>query len=357
MVVPSARLPAANKLFPCRPFPVVDLSWRRARAADRLTRAAEDLGFFKVINHGVAVSAAAMATAAAGFFSLPPGDKLAAGPPSPLGYGVRNIGFNGDMGELEYLLLHSHPAHVAMKANSIPNLNAAHFSEVVNEYVKQVRQLAIELLEMLAEGLGLQDTQVFSGMVEDTDNDCLIRFNHYPTPPCLPGTTTAELDDDEVAGNGTASRERVGFGEHSDPQLLSILWSNDVDGLQIRLPSTSDEREVEWVPVPADPTAFYVNIGDLLQVMTNGRLISVRHRAMANSSRSRMSTVFFAAPSLSTRISPLYEMINKSHRPRRYKSFTWGEFKRAMYTLRLGYNRLDLFIAEADDNKEDANFL
>ncbi|KAG6500981.1 gibberellin 2-beta-dioxygenase 2-like [Zingiber officinale] len=326
MVVPSARLPAANKLLPCLPFPVVDLSWRRTRAADRLTRAAEDLGFFKVVNHGVVASAAAMATAAASFFALPPGDKLGAGPPSPLGYGVRNIGFNGDMGELEYLLLHSHPAHVAMKANSIPNLNASHFSEVVNEYVKQVRQLAIELLEMLAEGLGLQDTRVFSRMLEDTDNDSLIRFNHYPTPPCLPGSA----DDDRV-GNGTGS-VRVGFGEHSDPQLLSILWSNDVDGLQIRLPSTSDEHDVEWVPVPADPTALYVNIGDLLQVMTNGRLISVRHRALANSSRSRMSTVFFAAPSLSTRISPLYEMINKSHWPRRYKSFTWGEFKRAMYT-------------------------
>ncbi|KAG6497071.1 hypothetical protein ZIOFF_044957 [Zingiber officinale] len=343
MVVPSARLPAANKLLPCLPFPVVDLSWRRTRAAERLTRAAEDLGFFKVVNHGVAASAAAMATAAASFFALPPGDKLGAGPPSPLGYGVRNIGFNGDMGELEYLLLHSHPAHVAMKANSIPNLNASHFrvmgfsflvswrsaladtcigglDAVVNEYVKQVRQLAIELLEMLAEGLGLQDTRVFSRMLDDTDNDSLIRFNHYPTPPCLPGSA----DDDKV-GNGTGS-VRVGFGEHSDPQLLSILWSNDVDGLQIRLPSTSDEHEVEWLPVPADPTALYVNIGDLLQ----GHVLAEYYCSLLGG--------HFVWPH------------------RRYKSFTWGEFKRAMYTLRLGYNRLDLFLAETDD-KEDIDFL
>ncbi|RRT60099.1 hypothetical protein BHE74_00021587 [Ensete ventricosum] len=91
----------------------------------------------------------------------------------------------------------------------------------------------------------------------------------------------------------------------------------------------------------------------LTKAMTNGRLVSVRHRAMANSCRPRTSTVFFGAPSPGTRITPLPQMI-KPQAPRRYKSFTWAEYKKAMYSLRLGHNRLDLFLADPDHHDKDS---
>lgn len=139
------------------------------------------------------------------------------------------------------------------------------YSGVVNEYVKQVRQLACQLLDMVGEGLGLQDTRVFSRLLQDSENDSLVRLNHYPP---WPGSDRAggDADREPAAGKSRDKRSggRIGFGEHSDPQILSILRSNDVDGLQI-LSAEADDGGV-WIPVPADPAAFYVIVGDALQV-------------------------------------------------------------------------------------------
>ena len=89
-----------------------------------------------------------------------------------------------------------------------------------------------------------------------------------------------------------------------------------------------------------------------MQALTNGRFVSVRHRAMANSYTSRLSMIYFGAPPLHAWISPLPETITPST-PRRYKSFTWAEYKKTMYTLRLSHNRLNLYKMDADEEGAD----
>jgi gibberellin 2beta-dioxygenase len=84
--------------------------------------------------------------------------------------------------------------------------------------------------------------------------------------------------------------------------------------------------------------------------MTNGRLLSVRHRAMANSYKARQSIIFFGAPSLHSLISPLPDMVSPAN-PRKYNPFTWSEYKKTMYQLSLSHNRLDLF--QADEFQEN----
>lgn len=145
-------------------------------------------------------------------------------------------------------------------------------SEVVNEYVEAARNLACHMLDLLGEGLGLSDPTSFSRLITATDSDSLIRINHYP-PSCA--TQQRDLDgerctvrraggDPKSGDGGGAKGASIGFGEHSDPQILSVLRANDVDGLQVLLPDGHSEDV--WVQVPADPSAFFINVGDLLQV-------------------------------------------------------------------------------------------
>lgn len=114
MVMPSP-IPASDDIILSLPVPVIDLSWRREIASERIVRACQEFGFFKVINHGVSKQVIKeMEARGKEFFSLPAQEKRRAGPPNPLGYGRRNIGFNGDTGELEYLLLHTNPNSISM---------------------------------------------------------------------------------------------------------------------------------------------------------------------------------------------------------------------------------------------------
>lgn len=83
--------------------------------------------------------------------------------------------------------------------------------------------------------------------------------------------------------------------------------------------------------------------------MTNGRFVSVRHRALSDSSQSRMSMAYFGAPALQARVSAPPEMVT-TNRPSLYRPFTWAEYKATAYSLSLGDNRLDLFINCKDDD-------
>ncbi|XP_077239833.1 gibberellin 2-beta-dioxygenase 2-like [Tasmannia lanceolata] len=315
-------------------IPVIDLSRNRAQVAELIVKACEDYGFFKVINHGVPEEIIErMEAEGLDFFARPASEKQKAGPPNPLGYGSKNIGFNGDTGEVEYLLLHCNTHLISQRSKAICK-DPIKFCRVVNDYIEAVRDLACEILEHLAEGLRIQDQMILSRLIKESDNDSVLRLNHYSCDKNL----NRERDPSC----------RIGFGEHSDPQILTLMRSNNVGGLQISL------EDGEWVPIPPDPTAFCVNVGDILEALTNGRLVSVRHRAMANSSKSRMSMMYFGAPSLHQWISPLPELVTPQN-PCLYRPFTWAEYKKATYSLRLSDRRLDLF--RTTGAKEDARSL
>ncbi|KAJ8767475.1 hypothetical protein K2173_017519 [Erythroxylum novogranatense] len=337
-MVVASRTPILSEKFQSIELPVIDMSAPRSVASSLIIKACQDFGFFKVINHGVSQDIISkMEQESLDFFAKPLSEKLQAGPANPFGYGCKNIGFNGDVGEVEYLLFNTNPVSIDQKSKTISN-EPEKFSSLMSSYIEAVREVACEILDLVAEGTWVQDTSVFSRMIRDADSDSILRLNHYPAMPILQQKHCKDRDTSSPSYNCN----KVGFGEHSDPQILTILRSNDVSGLQISL------NDGVWITVPPDPTSFCVNVGDVLQAISNGRFLSVRHRALTNSYKSRMSMAYFAAPPLHAIISAPPEMVTP-FRPSLYRPFTWAEYKKATYSLRLGDSRLDLFRKQEGD--------
>ncbi|KAF5201241.1 Gibberellin 2-beta-dioxygenase [Thalictrum thalictroides] len=303
-------------------IPSIDLFLPEAKTL--LVKACEEFGFFKVINHGVPMEfARKLECEAKKFFSATLYEKEKVGPPNPSGYGNMNVGRNGDICWVEYLLM------VTCKPDQfiferIPETFGAscdHFCSAMRDYVSAVRKLTCEVLELLAEGLELKPKDYFSNLIVGEDKEHIFRINH--NPPC---PQVQNLD-----GLGL-----VGFGEHTDPQIISTLRSNDVEGYQIRLQNGT------WLSVPPDETSLFFNVGDCLQVMTNGRFKSVKHRVLANSMKSRISMIYFGGPRQSEIISPL-QSIMKDGEESLYEQFTWAEYRKFTSKSRLSDTRLKPF--------------
>ncbi|KAJ7948863.1 Gibberellin 2-beta-dioxygenase [Quillaja saponaria] len=268
-------------------IPMIDLS--KPDSKTLIVKACEEFGSFKVINHGVPMEFITdLESEAIKFFSKPLSEKEKAGPPNPFGYGNKSIGPNGDIGWVEYLLLTTNPENNSVRLASALGKNPEKFRCALNEYTSSCEEYGL--------------------------------LNYYP--PC------PELE----ALNG---ENMIGFGEHTDPQIISVLRSNNTSGLQISL------RDGNWISVPPDHRSFFINVGDSLQVMTNGRFQSVRHRVLANSLKSRLSMIFFGGPPLNERIAPLPSLMKGEESL--YKEFTWFEYKKSAYGSRLADNRLCLF--------------
>uniref|UniRef100_A0A7N0VHN8 gibberellin 2beta-dioxygenase n=1 Tax=Kalanchoe fedtschenkoi TaxID=63787 RepID=A0A7N0VHN8_KALFE len=329
MVVLSQQQPPLDNTFirTCKPvantltgIPVIDMASPSSHA--RLVEACEELGFFKVVNHGVSIDLMARLEACAlQFFNMPQADKNRAGPPSPFGYGSKRIGPNGDVGWVEYLLFAAKSASIAHKFNSIAHEDPDTFRRVLEEYVGEMRRVSCEVLERIALGLGLA-RDALSKLVESEESDSCFRLNHYP--PC------------QEMFQALSGRNLVGFGEHTDPQIISVLRSNNTSGLQIAL------KDGTWALVPPDQHSFFINVGDSLQVLTNGRFRSVKHRVMTDSRRSRVSMIYFGGPALTQKISPMDSLMGEGEESL-YKEFTWCEYKNSVYKSRLADNRLQPF--------------
>ena len=118
-------------------LPTIDLrGGERSEIAGQIVKASEEYGFFKVVNHGVNDDVVAgMERECRRFFGQPLAEKELAGPAKPYGYGMKNIGFNGDVGEIEYILLHADPLCIAHHSNTISANNPTAFRYIYEYFI------------------------------------------------------------------------------------------------------------------------------------------------------------------------------------------------------------------------------
>lgn len=120
MGVQSPKLMRNKKTCRAIGIPTIDLSMDRSLVSQLIIRACEEHGFFKLSNHGVCSEIISrIEEESYEFFGKPASEKQQAGPLTPFGYGCKAIGFHGDKGEVEYLLLDANPT------SSIPQTTKA----------------------------------------------------------------------------------------------------------------------------------------------------------------------------------------------------------------------------------------
>lgn len=178
------------------------------------------------------------------------------------------------------------------------------FQTNILKYWTSCLLLARKLLATVALGLGLPE-DTFDEKIKFPD--AVLALNYYPS-----------LDLSSIAMD---NKEKVSIGSHTDFQLLTILYQDQVGGLQILTSSG------EWIKATPIPGTLVINIGDLLQRITNDRYVSTVHRAQNFSGKERISMPFFFGFGLNEEAEVLDCCVDEE-RPKKYGSVRCEEWVR-----------------------------
>ncbi|CAN1799434.1 Protein SRG1 [Linum perenne] len=275
----------------------------------KLHSACKDWGFFQLVNHGVSSTLVEkMKTQVEEFFNLPIEEKkkLWQYPGEVEGFGQSFVVSDEqklDWGDMFFLL--THPLHLR-KPHLLPNIPLP-FRDTLESYSQEIKQLAAKVLDQMSKALNMEPEEMrdmFSGNIRQT-----MRMNYYP--PCP--------EPDKV----------IGLTPHSDGTGLTILLQvNPVEGLQIK-------KDGKWVAVKVIPDAFVVNVGDIMEIITNGEYRSIEHRATVNSDKERLSIACFHSPRFDGEIGPAASLVSGSEKPALFKKVTVREFFKGLFSREL----------------------
>jgi feruloyl-CoA ortho-hydroxylase len=297
-------------------IPVIDISNLDEKSVSKaVCDAAEEWGFFQVINHGVSMEVLEnMKTATHRFFGLPVEEKRKFSREKSLSTNVRfGTSFSPHAEKAlewkDYLSL-----FFVSEAEASQLWPDSCRSETL-EYMNETKPLVKKLLRFLGENLNVKELDktkesFFMGSTR-------INLNYYPICP------NPELT--------------VGVGRHSDVSSLTILLQDEIGGLHVRSLTTG-----RWVHVPPISGSLVLNSGDAMQIMSNGRYKSVEHRVLANGSYNRISVPIFVSPKPESVIGPLLEVIENGEKP---------VYKDILYT-----DYVKHFFRKAHDGKKTIDF-
>jgi isopenicillin N synthase-like dioxygenase len=288
-------------------LPLIDISGvpKDAQARSATVRAVEQAlthsGFMYVNGHGIDPSLIERAFAAMRwFFAHPRKFKNA--------FAYRDIDANfGYQGiEMERL----DPASLPDLKESFTMRNALqHADQVVQWPEGDFRDIALELytvglraayriMQVIATALGVP-ANFFAA--RHSGENVTLRFLHYP------------------AGLKPRAGAQQGAGAHTDYGSLTLLFQDDVGGLELLAGDGS------WHPAPPVPGAAVINTGDLMERWTNGRFRSTAHRVKPIAGhRDRYSIALFVDPDSAVEVDCFDSCVSAEH-PLRYPRITAGE--------------------------------
>ena len=284
----------------------------KAAFVKELGKAYEEIGFVAVKNHGLSDALCAKLYAQVkGFFTLSKEEKEAyeieglAGQRGYVSFGKEHAKNKneGDLKEFWHFgqtvedndpIKEEYPDNV--QVNELPKFNA-----VGREVYQKLEATGREMLRAIALHLNL-DENYFDAKIHNGNS--ILRPIHYPPITHEP-------------------KDAVRAAEHEDINLITLLMGASADGLQVL------NKSGEWISVTALPDQIVVNVGDMLQRLTNNKLKSTTHRVV-NPPRekwgtSRYSIPFFLHPRSEVSLNCLPSCISESN-PKNFSDITAGEY-------------------------------
>ena len=268
-------------------------------AAD-LYAALSEIGFAIIVGHGVGDEIVAnMRNAVKTVFDTPRDvlmqDMVVKGNYRgfvPLGYFTPNSG-KGLADQYEAWKLHnetdpSNPVCTACSLygpNKWPNIPADVRTPIM-AYWNALTEVSERLIIALCSQMGVDQNILLSYMSDPLTNMTLL--NYPPMPP---------------------QSDSWGIHPHKDFNLLTLLAHDPIGGLEVR------NRNDEWLSAECPADGMVLNVGDMLELWSGGRLISTPHRVFNRSGKPRQSFPYFSKPRWDVMVKPLLEPIAGFDRP------------------------------------------
>ncbi|XP_050368227.1 gibberellin 2-beta-dioxygenase 6-like [Argentina anserina] len=167
----------------------------------------------------------------------------------------------------------------------------ASFCIVLEEYGRHLGRIGRTLYEGMSKNLSLDPNESDTKLSESTG---LVRVYRYPQ---------------WASKSKNQNKSTWGMDVHTDSSVLSILNQDEVDGLEVL-------KDNQWFTVKPIPNTLVVNLGDMMQAISDDKYKSVKHRVKVNEYRERISICYFVFPDEGS-------VIQSSI----YKPFTYSDFQ------------------------------
>ncbi|XP_031111486.1 gibberellin 2-beta-dioxygenase 8-like isoform X1 [Ipomoea triloba] len=282
--------------------PVIDFECMK-KDEEKVKEACREWGFFRLVNHGIPESLMSqMLERARELFSMAYKAKQAAfnsaapaaGPSISYFWGTPAVTPSGAAlasSNLHWMEGLNVPLNKMSQLHyEDPTLES--FRSLLEEYGKHQARVGKAIHEALWRKLELGTLKLSKYeesakyLSEDTG---MLRVYRYPR--CLDANRTWGID------------------VHTDSSLLSILHQDLVGGLQVY-------KDHQWIQVNPVPNTLIVNIGDMIQAISDDTYVSVKHRVKVNEEKERISVGYFVFPG--------DDVVIESSK---YKPFTYAQFR------------------------------
>ncbi len=283
-------------------LPIIDVNMfkngnatQRSVIVQQIMSACETYGFFYIQNHGIAIDQIEQAFAQSHLFfdrplefknqySIEKSDRFQGYEPQTITESKEAYVLGPERDTDDPLVQKGVKYH---GANMWPDLEG--WKSVMSDQMHEMLDLAKLLNRALALGLGVSE-DYFDRL--STDPMCALRLLHYP-----------------------AGQNRAGIEDHTDWGALSLLIQDDTPGLEILT------KTEEWAVIPPVRDTIIVNIGEMVEIWTNGRFKATPHRVFNHSGRPRYSIAFFLDMDHDAILQPVDKVEQSKYRPIRVSDF------------------------------------